>query len=203
MIVALLLSGCFSGGGPYIDPCEWGEPVQLAIDEASPFGESAQDLIDEYGDGDEIAVTWTGRHSQTPPSDIITVSYGEVGPEIWYQDATATNPDNKGMCDDADTLWFERAATVETADGAVSGVGVAGFAWNGETLEVDVSSEAVTLSEARWIEVEKALGTSLPSPDFAFVYLYRDYVGIGVDGDGYSVNVWKCQESKKGDCVTW
>jgi len=201
MILAILLAGCTEL--PIIDTCNYEGRLDLEPDEASPFGLSAADLSAERGDVDHASVLWTGKHSQTPAGDEIDIAYGEIS-NVVFDDWSPTEPQYREACEARVGISFERVATLSSEDGGFSGVGTATFTQLGdEALSVEVRSDAVELSDARWAEVDRVLDASLPPPDNAYLAMGEAYVGLGVDGDGYQMSVWKCDEAKKGECVEW
>jgi hypothetical protein len=205
----LVAAGCSSGPALYRPDCEV-EEVVLAPDEVSPLGFSPEDAVGWYGASDTVEVTWTGRHSRTPASDVFELALGPLtGDARWVSNVPARADVDPSRCSLFDRVELVREARIATADGGVTGEGTATFS----LLRLDLagtrivaSAADVTLDDARWREVDLALDADLAPPEQMSVVVYRDgYEGAGIvaEGPNYSVSVWKCDENRTSDCLDW
>lgn len=214
-VVLVLLAAC-SGGqaypwGGYTDPCE-GESTVLSSSEVSELGFSADEAVAWYGDEAILDVTWVGRHSRTPATDAIVVTLGGIEGEIVQTLATPARADvTEDFCARMDVVAFTRLASFATEDGEVSGDGTVRFELADTSFDgarITGHAPDVTLSDARWIEVEKVVNDHLSPPDRIYLTVGRDRdtgdrAAIGVNSPNYLVDVWKCDEQIKGECADW
>lgn len=212
MILALF-AACGSAP-PFTGFCD-AELLPIAEDEVTPVGLSPAEVAGALGAEVVVDAEWSGRHSQTPPSDRFTVTIGALV-EALHTSTIANPPLVRDDC--PDELNVTVAVDVASADGAVTGAGtlsarlIEGQFDPAAPLEaalVGVSALEIALSDARWAEAEVYVDPSLPPPTSASLYFTRwpeqfDAAEIYVSGDGYGLSVWKCDEQLRDpDCVDW
>jgi hypothetical protein len=190
--------------------CSMEEEV-LAQADTSHLGFSADDAVLWYGDADAVEVTWTGRHSRTPATDTFDVAIGALdGDVVVLRNTPVRNRLTEAECAARDRLVFTRTAAMSSQTGDVTGAGTLQF----QLAELAVGSAtisgaapALTLSDTRWLEIEKALADELPPPTTISLWLHSDptwgeAVSIAAEGPTYTVKVWNCDD-QRGECAAW
>lgn len=211
-LLVLLLGGCQAPPGPYVDPCDVTDRV-LAADEVSALGFSADEALAGYGSALVLEAGWVGRHSRTPAHDSFDIGLGAVEGEVHEQTWTPVDAGgDAALCAARDRLAVVRAVTVASADGEVTGTGTISFTLPGlapASHAFEVLADVV-LAEVRQAEIDRVLDDDLPAPERTWFAAgtdpdFGDRAEITVEGPGYGVRVWNCDEQHdgKGDCATW
>lgn len=94
-----------------LDPCDYADEVELAVDEASPLGFSGQDVLDWLTLGASARLSWSDDSETT-----IRFTFAPGPRGVHYEDVVQREGAEE-QCQTPDRLWVGVAYTIVTDDG--------------------------------------------------------------------------------------